>query len=181
MASEIIIRKAELFDIENITVLKQQVWVSTYAEKGITKEFSDYVLSEFSMYNTRKSILDIDRNLLIAEIENHLIGCIEISFASNYPIPSLVNIPEISVLYVLEKFCGMGVGQKLLEEALLILKKKHFTAAWLTAYHKNHKALSFYKKNHFEMIGITHFEMSENKYENTILIREIRSENYIHL
>lgn len=175
MESEIIIRKAELIDLEKITVLKQQVWVSTYAEKGITKEFSDYVLSEFSLYDTRKSILDTKRKILIAEIDSHLIGYIEISFTPNYPIPSLINIPKISVIYVLEKFCGMGVGQKLLEEALRILKEKQFTAAWLTAYNRNLRAINFFKKNHFEMIGITHFEMSENKYENTIMIRKIRS------
>lgn len=173
MANEIVIREAELKDIENLTVLKQQVWIATYAKDGLRKDFSEYVLSEYTLKNILKSLVYINRKTLIAEIDNHLIGCLELSFDSKCPIPSIINIPEISVLYILERFCSMGIGQKLLDEALLLLNKNNFKATWLTAYNKNNRALNFYRKNHFEMIGITHFEINENRYENNILLLEL--------
>jgi len=164
------IRNAELSDIENLTVLKLQVWIATYATEGIRKEFADYVLSEFTIEKTQNTILDTNLITLIAESDNHLIGCIEIKFNSIDAIPQVKDHPEISVLYVLERFFRVGVGTKLLKEALSIIKKMNFHSAWLSVYYKNERAISFYRKNNFDIIGATFFKMQKNQYENKVMV-----------
>lgn len=173
MKNKLVIRSADIIDIENITVLKQQVWISTYAVEGIRSEFSNYVLSEFTSKNIRKTILDREKKILIAEIDNHIIGCVEIDFNSKCPIPIGQNYPEITELYVLERFSGIGVGSELLVEVMAVLRKRNITNTWLTVYHKNERALEFYKKKDFKMIGITEFEMDGNKYENKVMLVDI--------
>lgn len=63
---EIIIRVAKKSDINSLAVLKQQVWISTYAIEGLTEQFSDYVLSEYSVKNIRKSIIDKNKLTFVA-------------------------------------------------------------------------------------------------------------------
>lgn len=60
------------------------------------------------------------------------------------------------------------------DEALAELKKKGFKTAWLTVYHRNERALKFYKKNNFKKIGITYFEMGGNQYENKVMMIDIK-------
>lgn len=174
MIDKLVIRKAEINDLENITVLKQQVWIATYAVEGLRKEFSNYVLSEFTLDKVRETILHKNKLLLVAQIENHIIGCIEIDFGSQCPISLEQNQPEIAVLYIFERYTRIGIGTELLIEALSKLKKMNFKAAWLTAYHKNERAIEFYKRNDFKIIGVDYFEMDGNNYENKVMIVEIK-------
>jgi hypothetical protein len=51
------LRLANLDDATNLVVLKQQVWVSTYAIEGIQKEYSVYLLDIFTLEN-EKAILE---------------------------------------------------------------------------------------------------------------------------
>jgi len=173
MTDKLIFRNAALSDIENITVLKQQVWIATYAIDGIRKEFAEYVLSEFTLDKIQKAVLDDNKHLIIAEVDTHLVGYIEIALHSECPIEITKDYPEIAVLYVLERFCGMGIGKKLLDEAFILLSKMNYRTTWLTVYSGNDRALKFYLNNLFKMIGITYFEMGGNKYENKVLIREL--------
>jgi len=173
MIDKIIVRNAALTDIENITVLKQQVWIATYAVEGIRKEFADYVLSEFTINKIQGTLLDENNQVLVAEIDKHLIGYVEIAFHSECPVFLFKDEPEIAVIYVLERFCGMGVGKKLMDEALFRIAKMNFKATWLTVYSKNDRALKFYLNNQFKQVGITYFEMGTNNYENKVLRREM--------
>lgn len=165
---EMIIRKVELGDVENLTVLKQQVWIATYAVEGIRTELSSYVLSVFTVANQRKLLLDNNVVLFVAEINSHIVGCVEVKLYSGDAIAE--GLPEITVLYVLERFCGRGVGQKLLETAFNLLREKGYTSTWLSVLHTNKKALKFYDKNGFKDIGKIYFEMDGNKYENRVLL-----------
>ncbi|MHC1774464.1 MAG: N-acetyltransferase family protein [Lentimicrobium sp.] len=163
------IRQAEPGDVPNLTVLKQQVWIATYATEGIRTEFSRYVLDEFTEENTRRQIEDERKLILIAEINEHLLGCIELAFNEVCP-AGAVSGPEIAVLYVLERFCGKGIGKALLDQAVMKLKNAGYTNAWLTVYYKNENAIGFYKRQHFTEVGKTFFNLGENQYENKVMM-----------
>ena len=169
------IRKADLGDASNLAVLKQQVWIATYAVEGIRTEFSDYVLSEFTVENTRNTILNNNKFIYVAEIDNHLIGCLEISFNVKCPVETETG-PEIAVLYVLERYTGMGIGKTLLNRALSLCNELKFNSVWLTVYHKNERAINFYLKQKFNDQGSTYFEMGGNQYENKVMVRKISIE-----
>lgn len=166
------IRRAELSDVANLAVLKQQVWIATYAVQGIRTEFSNYVLSEFTMQKVSRSITDDNRVTFIAEIDNHCIGCIEIALNTECPVAS-VKAPEITILYVLERFLGRGIGKMLLDEASDALKRMNIDAVWLTVYYLNERAISFYEHNGFIEIGKAYFEMDGNRYENKVMVHDI--------
>jgi len=170
---KISIRNAALDDAVNITVLKQQVWISTYAVEGIRQEFSDYVLSEFTVENERQNLHDLNVQIVVAMQGRHLIGCAEFNLKPSSPNDTMAACPELTVLYVLERFVGRGVGQQLLDSALIELKTMGFGHVWLTVYHENERANCFYNKNGFHQIGEAFFEMDGNQYKNWILKRAL--------
>lgn len=170
---KVIIRKAKPTDLKNLAVLKQQVWISTYATEGLIEEFSDYVLSEYSLKNVRRAISDKQKLILIATIHEFVIGCAEILLTPQSPIESVEPCIEISTLYILERFQGMGIGKKLLVECINEIKQLEYNKAWLTVYHKNYKAIEFYTSQNFNNIGETDFILGKDKHKNLIYLKSI--------
>ena len=52
----------------------------------------------------------------------------------------------VSSLYILPEYQGFGIGKKLLNEAYLIAKEKHFPKVWLGVMKQNIKSLEWYQK-----------------------------------
>ena len=167
------IRKASLSDLYNLAVLKQQVWISTYATEGVTDEFSRYVLSEYSTESVRKSIADKKKLTLIAINGESVIGCVEIILTPISPINFMEPCIEIATFYILERFQGYGIGKKLLNECIKEIKQLNFNKVWLTVYFKNQKAIEFYSRQNFTHIGETDFLLGEDKHKNYIMIKNI--------
>ena len=167
------IRKAELRDINNLAVLKQQVWISTYAKEGILDEFSRYVISEYSVENVKKSIQNINSMTLLATSNNCLIGCVEILLLPQRPTEEIEPCIEISTFYVLKGFQNKGIGKKLLTECIKEIKGLNFDKIWLSVYYKNQKAIEFYLRQNFNHIGETNFVLGDNKHKNYIMIKKL--------
>lgn len=171
---EIEIRKATPSDLNNLAVLKQQVWISTYAIDGLIEEFSSYVLAEYSVENVRKSITNKDKLTLIATCNGCLVGCVEILLSPKNPVKEVEPCIEISTFYILERFQGAGIGKKLLTECLKVIERLNHTKVWLSVYYKNQNAIDFYLRQGFNHIGEMDFILGEGKHKNYIMIRDIK-------
>ncbi len=169
------IRKAEVSDASNLAVLKQQVWVATYAHEGIRFEYSDYLLNEFTRAKEEAVLNHPHKETFIAELNGHLIACLVIDYESSCQIELVENNPEIRILYVLEPFKSLGIGTALLNFSIQKINERGFNAIWLSAYSQNERALGFYKHFGFTDIGKTYFKMKENEYENRVLIFRLNS------
>lgn len=170
---EIKIRRANITDALNLSVLKKQVFISTYAINGIRKDFSEYINTEFTVNNIENAINDKNNIILIAESDGFMVGCAEINLLSNCP-ETKDNSPELTILYVFEYCKEKGAGYSLISKTENLVKAKGFLGLWLTVYHLNENAISFYKRQNYKIIGSTFFEMSGNKYENKIMYKRIK-------
>lgn len=171
MSNKIIIRRAVFSDALNLSVLKKQVFISTYACNGIKQDFSNHITSEFSVDKIENSINDENKIVLLAEINDFLVGCAELYLNSTCEETKDIS-PELNVLYVFEHAKGVGVGYSLISEAENILKKMNFPGLWLTVYYENIDAIKFYKRQLYEDIGLYLFEMEGEKYENRIMFKK---------
>jgi len=165
------ISKANESDILNISVLKKQVFISTYALSGVNNEFSNHITSEFSIEKIKSSISDKNKIILLAVRKGFLIGIAEVFLNKTHQATNDLS-PELNVLYVFEHTKGMGVGYKLISEAEKIVSEMGFSGLWLTVYYNNQNAITFYKRQKYKDIGKEYFEMQGKKYENRILFKQ---------
>lgn len=109
MNVKIIIRNMILEDAEKISIeFKKQGW-----DKSIEQYKSYY-----------EEIIKNQREVLIAEKENKIVGYITIIWNSKYSYFSENDIPEISDLNVLIAHRNNGIGWKLMDEAEKVIQKK---------------------------------------------------------
>lgn len=170
---EMEIREATPSDLFNLAVLKQQVWISTYASDGLMDVYSKYVLSEYSAQAVQQSIADPSKLTLLALQKDCLLGCVVIQLTPMSPTNGFKPGIEISTLYILEKFQKQGIGTKLMDASIDQIKRLNHNMIWLTVYHQNQNAIDFYRRQNFKQIGETDFLLGEEKHKNYILIKNI--------
>jgi len=165
---EMLIRQGEDRDVENLSALATQVWLHTYATEGISSVISRYVLSEFAPRKFEALLSEESSAVLVAEENGNLVGYARVTAKTRCPVATGSKI-ELSTLYVQEPFVGKGVGHALLSQAEQWAKQCANTSIWLTVNSRNGRAISFYVKHGYTKLGITHFELGNEKYENLVL------------
>jgi ribosomal protein S18 acetylase RimI-like enzyme len=164
--------KAISTDALRISVLLKTVYIQTYALDGITFEFANFIAKRFSTAYIENIICQDQDRLLIAYNNSNPIGVAELIYDSHCPIRK-IQIPELSKLYVLERFYGKGIGSGLLQKTELILTGKGYKELSLEVWLENNRAIAFYKKHGFEIIGETDFPMETNTYRNYVMAKKL--------
>ena len=77
---------------------------------------------------------------------------------------------ELATLYVQEPFLGKGVGGLLLKHVELWAAERMRTPLWLKTNSQNGRAIAFYEKHGYSKVGITFFELGNEKHENVVLV-----------
>jgi GNAT superfamily N-acetyltransferase len=152
-AQQIVIRHATTQDSLCLAALGMQVFLDTYATEGIRNAIAQEVLDSFSPDNMSKIIAESDSFIIVAEVNDHLVGFAQIAMSTDHDLIYHENSSELQRLYVQEKFTGRGVGYKLLEEAEKCAHLGGASLLWATVWIGNHRALAFYPRQGYEHLG----------------------------
>jgi ribosomal protein S18 acetylase RimI-like enzyme len=164
------VRVASATDAECIAALAIQVWLDTYASEGIRKTIAHYVLSEFTTEAFTRAIANPSSRLLVAEVQDHLVGYTVVNLNTPCPAPGGSSV-ELATLYVQRHFSGIGIGSSLLSSGRSIAREVTGNASlWLTVNARNERAISFYKRHGFAQVGTTHFEFGNERHLNHVLL-----------
>ncbi len=141
------IRKGKKEDAQKIARIKIDNWRKTYANI-----FPDELLAKLQLNNEIKKYLDNlkNRNVIIYEKDEEPIAY---CYYGNQKRSKLNEYGgEIFALYVKNECQERGVGTKLLQDAIRELSKEN-KKILLWCAKQNARAISFYKKNGFEIIS----------------------------
>ena len=173
MNAEVLTRKATLSDSKKLSILYKAVYIQTYGTEGVSDEFANFITDQFSTARLEKIIHDHPDNIIVAEYKGNLVGVVEIEFNKACPVGGIVG-PELNKLYILERFCGCGVGKKLIEEAEKVVLSKGIDRIWLWVLATNERAIKFYERHQYKWIGNASFRMETNTYANKVMLKELR-------
>lgn len=171
---EIEYRKANLSDITKLSILFKQVYISTYGINGVSDEFANFITKQFSLERLENLINNSPESIIVAVYKNNLVGVAEIEFSKKCPIQGIIA-PELNKLYILEWFCGKGIGERLLEASENLVLSKGINQMWLWVLESNSRAINFYKKHDYKTIGNASFQMEVNSYENIVMLKELKN------
>lgn len=172
MEEKIFYRKARLNDAIKLSVLYKQVYIQTYGVYGVSDEFANFITKQFSIERIEKTIANHPDVIVVAEYQENLVGVAEIEMAKKSPIGNIIA-PELNKLYILEWFCGKGIGEKLLDFVEDVLVQKGEKEIWLWVLESNSRAVNFYEKHQFQYIGNATFQMEKNLYDNKVMLKEL--------
>ena len=172
MHHEITCRPATASDVVKLSVLYQQVYIQTYGTEGVSDEFANFITKQFAPERLLDIIINNPGNIIVATYRENLVGVAEIEFDKKCPVGNILA-PELNKLYILEWFCGKGVGRMLLNEAEKLVLSRGMRQLWLWVLSTNERAVSFYEKHSYETIGTAFFQMEVNRYENRVMVKQL--------
>jgi ribosomal protein S18 acetylase RimI-like enzyme len=88
-------------------------------------------------------------------------GFSKIIFNRPHPLIGSTAITKLERLYLLKEFYNLKLGLTLFEFIISLSKEENQNGIWLFVWTENQRAVSFYKRNGFEIIGNTDFKISE--------------------
>ena len=172
MEKDITYRKATLSDAKKLSILFNTVYIQTYGVDGVSDEFANFITKQFAVEKLEQTIKGHPGNIIVAVYKENLVGVVEIEFDKKCPVENIIA-PELNKLYILEWFCGIGIGYRLLVEAEKFVRSKRINEVWLWVYIHNTRAIAFYEKQNYIWIGNASFQMEMNKYENKVTRKKL--------
>ena len=144
------IRKTTKNDVEELSRLKQIMWMQTY--RGI---YSDDVIDNFDYEKHKNKFLKLidnpDINFYVVESDNKLIGYMTYGLPTR---PFRDYEQEIGLLYLLKEYQRNGIGRELFNIAFNGIKEKGYKEFFISCNKYNINAQAFYKKMGGEVIYI---------------------------
>ncbi|QHF05730.1 GNAT family N-acetyltransferase [Pseudomonas asturiensis] len=145
-----------------------QVFLDTYATEGIRDSIAQEVLDSFSPANLSELLAKSDTFIIVAEIDDHLVGFAQVAMNTGHNLIAHPNSSELQRLYVQERFTGRGVGYRLLEEAEKYAHLGGASLLWATVWAGNSRALSFYPRQGYEHLGSPAYTFQNETHENRL-------------
>ena len=144
------IRKTTKNDVEELSRLKQIMWMQTY--RGI---YSDDIIDNFHYEKHKNKFLKLidnpDINFYVVESDNKLIGYMTYGLPTR---PFRDYEQEIGLLYLLKEYQRNGIGRELFNIAFNGIKEKGYKEFFISCNKYNVNAQEFYKKMGGEVIYI---------------------------
>ncbi len=140
-------KEASVLDIPVIQEIAYKTWPATYGNL-LSKEQMEYMLEMMYSKEALTEQIEVKKhNFILASTDNFFSGFV--SYELNY---NNVNKTKIHKIYILPTAQGSGIGKYLMNEVIKIVIANNNLSLLLNVKRDN-KAVEFYKKIGFEIIG----------------------------
>lgn len=159
--SMIEILKADVNDAELIAKLGKQTFIESHGHSASAEDIDVFVLK----YYTTKAVAEEFEN---TNVVYHLVKLngLTVGFSKieiNSPNENIVEqaITKLERIYVLNDYLGQNLGASLFKLNIELSKKNQNKGIWLHVWVENEKAIRFYKKNGFKIVGAYDYQLSK--------------------
>jgi len=168
------IRIAVAADAEMLTEFARRTFYDAFAPMNSPENMEAYMSQNFTLQKFSAQLADPRATFLIAEIE-----AAPVAFAKLYygEVPNCVGgfAPvEIERFYVDRQFHGMGVAQTLMQACLDRARQSGHGTIYLGVWDKNHRAIAFYRKCGFDVVGSHAFQMGDEAQNDLWMERRLQ-------
>ena len=168
-AERIAVREAGAHDAQRLSLVSDATFLETFAHEIP----GDAMLAHCREKHAPEyiaSLLEGGAKAWLAEIDGSPVG-----YAMLIPAPELdAALPgdvELKKIYVLSRFQGTGTAQRLMAEAVAAAQGNR--RLLLGVKDDNHRAIAFYKRQGFEIIGTRQFNVGGALYDDFVFARDL--------
>lgn len=167
------IRPAEERDAASLAELAERTFRETFAHVNRAEDIELHCRNSYGESIQAAEIRDPDRATLVCHVGPNLIGYGQLRWGSA-PTCVIARRPiEIQRLYVDAAWHGKGVANALMASLLDIAAARGADAIWLGVWERNPRAIAFYAKSGFAVVGDHVFVVGSDPQRDLVLSRKI--------
>ena len=173
MTAELEIRTANAGDIAVISAIGHESFRKAYEESSQPDDLVAHLESFFSVAAIRGEMQLPGHTYLLALHGGVAAGFVKIRESARPDDIPASRALELQQLYVLPDQQRFGIGGRLIEAAARDAEEKAADGIWLSVWEEAAWAVSCYRKNGFEVVGTTRFQLGTSVYSDLLMWRPV--------
>ena len=168
------IRIAKTGDAASIASLGKQTFTETFGHLFRDEdELHFYLQNTFSTAKISSSLNKPNNVFWIAFVEKKAVGYAKLKLDSPSPFIEEKKVSQLQKIYVLKEYLSMKIGFKLQDALLSKAKEKGADTIWLSVLISNERAIGFYLKNGFELIGNHDYQIGKERFNFKAMAKKL--------
>jgi len=167
------IRKGVLADAELLAELGWRTFEETFAKSNKPEDMAAFKPTMYTPELQTEELCDPDTEFVIAEVQEQAVAYVKLNAATAPEAITGRNPLQISRLYLLQKWTGRGLGDKLMQLCLEKARRNGHDVVWLTVWEHNERAKRFYRKYGFKEAGELTFILGSDVQRDLYMQREV--------
>ena len=155
---------ATKIDAQILSALGEQTFLESHGHSASKADIDKYIASKFSLEALEKELKKSENIYHILYHNEIPIGYSKILLNVPHENISLKNISKLERLYVLKAYHSLKLGAELFNYTVSLSKSRMQSGIWLYTWVENHRAINFYNKIGFKIVGSFDFKISDTHY-----------------
>ena len=153
----ITIRRITLTDVPVLAAMARQTFYDTFAGTCTKADMLEFLEEYYNEAQVTKEVNNENDFYFFAELESMPVGYIRfMEDYTSFPFMKQWKAMELKRIYVLKKYHGKGIAQKLMDFIIGFSQQAAYKVIWLGVWENNIRAQKFYEKYGFVNSGHTH-------------------------
>ncbi len=167
------IRPATEADAAALAELAERTFCATFAHENRPEDMDAHCRDSYGESIQAAEIRDVARATLVCEEAGRLIAFGQLRWSRAPACVAGGRPAEIQRLYVDAPWHGKGVAQRLMASLLDIASKGGADVAWLGVWERNPRAIAFYEKSGFCVVGDHVFVVGKDPQRDLVLAKTL--------
>lgn len=152
--------KATKEDYKLLADIGKQAFIESHGHSAPKADVDSYIIEKNSAVFFQKELQDLKNIYHLIYYEEEPAGYSKIIFNSTHQDISTQNVTKLERLYLLKKFYNLKLGSEFLKFNIQLSKENKQVGIWLFTWKENPRAINFYIKSGFKIIGSYDFKLS---------------------
>jgi len=167
------IRRASLSDAALLAELGERTFRDTFAEQNTPEDMAIYLSEAFGPEKQTSELADSGVTFLIAEVMGIAAGYVKLERSKPPSCMTGKKPIELARIYVLQEWLGKRIGEVLMNSAIAEAKNAGHETIWLGVWERNERAIKFYKKRGFVVVGTHLFQLGSDAQTDLLMERSL--------
>ncbi len=164
-----VLRRAVAGDAPSLAVLAERTFRDAFGARNSPENMDLHCTSRFGPEIQAREIADRGLATTLAVESGRFAGFSQLRLAQAHPNVAARRPAELKRIYVEAGWQGKGVAQLLMHDALAIAASGGADCLWLGVWEHNPKAMAFYAKTGFEIVGSQAFMLGHERQRDLVM------------
>ncbi|MEO6838641.1 MAG: GNAT family N-acetyltransferase [Ginsengibacter sp.] len=135
--------------------------IESHGGSAKPEDINYFIAQKYNPETFTAELIIPKNNYYLVYYQNRLAGFSNIIYNLPYADSKIENIAKLERIFILKEFYDLKLGYHLFEFNRNLARENNQKGMWLFVWKGNERAIKFYKKNGFEVIGHFDYKISE--------------------
>lgn len=163
------IRPANPDDALALARLAERTFRDTFGAENAAADMDSHCTTHFGEEIQRAEIHDGNSLTLLAEDDGGLVAFAQVWVHSPKPLLTAARPAKLHRLYLAKEWHGQGLAHDVMHAVLEAARLREADALWLSVWERNPRAIAFYRKFGFDVVGEQIFQVGSDPQRDLVM------------